>query len=162
MAKIKTLSGAPADFHIPITVHELDGSEAEIIFTLKGRTLRDWHPMAVKRMTEDANMMIDAAEERDKLTEAMGDGDGGEDAQPKRKKAAKTKRLEFKEQEAQDVLQKGLARSAEIVLEVAVGWDLEDEFNAENLKVLCSRYPGVHQQLWEKYDARIRGNRLGN
>lgn len=161
MAKIKSLSGAPADFHIPVTVHELDGTGAEIIFTFKGRTLRDWHPMALKRMTEDANMMIDAAEEREKLAEATVGEAEAEEGQAKRKKT-KHKRLEYKEKEAHDVMQKGLARSAEIIQEVAIGWDLEDEFNEDNLKTLCARYPGVHQRAWEKYDARIRGNRLGN
>lgn len=160
MAKIKSLSGAPADFHIPITVRELDGSESEIIFAFKGRTLSDWHPMAIKRMTEDANAMIDAAEEREKLEGQAADTPDEAEEKPKRK--TKAKRLEYKEDEMTAAVQKGLARSAGILLEIAVGWDLEDEFTAENLQLLCSRYPGVHQQAWEKYDARIRGNRLGN
>ena len=160
MAKIKSLSGAPEDFHIPITVRELDGTESEIIFTFKGRTLREWHPMAVKRMTEDANAMIDAAEEREKLEGKA--ADTPDDAEEKPKRKTKAKRLEYKEDEMAAAVQKGLARAADILNSIAVGWDLEDEFNAENLQLLCSRYPGVHQSAWEKYDARIRGNRLGN
>lgn len=162
MAKIKTLSGAPADFHLPITVKELDGTENEIIFKMKGRTLREWHPVATKRMTEDANNIIAAAEEREaaeaKLKAASeSQADAQEDDAPK-----KLSRIEYDEDAANDVIQKGLGRATEIIMEVASGWDLDDEFSDENLATLCSRYPGVHQQIWEKYNERVRGNRLGN
>lgn len=152
--KIKTLSGAPADFHIPITVQELDGSEAEIIFTCKGRTLKDWHPVFVQQLTDDANNMIEAAETQEAAKTA---------SETKKKGEAKPqKRLEFNAAELEEAVQKGLSRAIEIIRKVAGGWDLEDEFSDANLEALTSRYPGVHQALWAKYDERIRGNRLGN
>jgi hypothetical protein len=53
-------------------------------------------------------------------------------------------------------------QTTEIIREVATGWDLDDEFTDANIAQLCSRFPGVHQKLWQAYDARIRGDRLGN
>lgn len=160
MAKIKSLVGNPPDFHLPITMQELDGSDAEFIFKCKGRTLRDWHPIAVKRMTADANAMLEAAEAR-AAADAKSD-EPATDSAPKVKSKAKTKRLEVTDAQMQEAVEKGLAGTTEIIREVACGWDLDDEFTDENIALMCSRYPGVHQRLWGQYDARIRGNRLGN
>lgn len=162
MAKVKSLVGNPADFHLPITMQELDGTDAEFVFTCKGRTLRDWHPLSVKRMTADANAMLDAVEARE-AAEAKNDEPAVDDVpKPKSKAKAKTKRIEVTDAQLQESVDKGLARTTEIIREVASGWDLDDEFNDENIGLMCSRYPGVHQRLWEQYDARVRGNRLGN
>lgn len=161
--KIKSLSGNPADFHLPIIARALDGTEMEVIFTFKGRTLKDWHPIATKRMTDDANHMIAATEEREDLGKqiqiAETDAEPAEGA-PKRKK--KSKRIEFDESKANEAIDRNLRRSVEIIREVAAGWDLDDDFTDENLESLCSRYPGIHQEAWGKYDSRVRGNRLGN
>lgn len=159
MAKIKTLTGTPPAFDLDITMLELDGSDAEIGFKCLGRTLRDWHPVAVKRITDDANHMIEAAEARE--TEAAKKEAPQPEPAAKAKAKAKSKRLEVNAAEMQEAVEKNLSRSAEIIREVATGWDLDDEFSDENIKLMCATYPGVHQRLWEKYDARIRGDRLG-
>lgn len=161
--KIKSLSGNPADFHLPITARDLDGTEVEVIFTFKGRTLRDWHPLATKRLTDDANHMIAAAEEREDVEKQVqiteSDADPAEGT-TKRKK--KSKRIDFDEAKANESISSNLRRAVEIIREVATGWDLDDEFTDENLESLCSRYPGIHQEAWGKYNERVRGNRLGN
>jgi hypothetical protein len=157
MAKIKSLVGAPPEFHLPIALKDLDGSDAEVIFKCQGRTLRDWHPLAIKRITDDANAMLEVEEARDGL-EAKSDEPAA--GAPKRK--TKAKRFEVTGEELQQSIDKGLVQTTEIIREVATGWDLDDEFTDANLAQLCSRFPGVHQKLWQAYDARIRGDRLGN
>lgn len=165
MAKIKSLVGAPPEFHLPIALKDLDGSDAEVIFKCVGRTLQDWHPLSVKRLTDDGNAMAEVAEAYAAEAEAEAEKvEATEEAGPKRKSRAeaKSKLHEFSEEKAQAEINKGLARMAEIVREVATGWDLDDEFTDANIALLCSRFPGVHQKLWQAYDARIRGDRLGN
>lgn len=158
MAKIKSLSGNPADFHVPVVMKELDGkTDAEFIFTCKGRTLRDWHPMAVKRMADDANAMLDAAEAQKAAEEK-----DAEETAPAKKTKAKSARIKVTEADANKAIDEGLKRMVEIVRAVATGWDLDDEFSDENIEQACSMYPGIHQELWRKYDERIRGNRSGN
>lgn len=161
--KIKSLTGNPADFHLPITARDLDGTEVEVIFTFKGRTLRDWHPVATKRMTDDANRMISASEEREDLEKQIQIAEtDAEPAEGATKRKKKTKRIDFDESKANEAIDTNLRRSVEIIREVASGWDLDDDFTDENLESLCSRFPGIHQEVWGKYDSRVRGNRLGN
>lgn len=157
MAKIKSLVGAPPEFHLPVALKDLDGSDAEVIFKCVGRTLRDWHPLAIKRITDDANAMLEVEEAREG-PEVKSDEPAT--AAPKRK--TKAKRFEVSGEELQQSIDKGLVQTTEIIREVADGWDLDDEFTDANIALLCSRFPGVHQKLWQAYDARIRGDRLGN
>lgn len=158
MAKIKSLVGAPPEFHLPIALKDLDGSDAEVIFKCVGRTLRDWHPLAIKRITDDANAMLEVEEAREGL-EAKSDEPAA--AAPQKRKT-KAKRFEVSDEDLQQSIDKGLVQTTEIIREVATGWDLDDEFTEPNIALLCSRFPGVHQKLWQAYDARIRGDRLGN
>lgn len=169
MAKIKTLTGNPADFPLPIKVHELDGTEAEIILTFKGRTLRDWHPIAVKQMTDDANNLLAAENAQQEARESSEAGANGaesaadEEAKRKpRKKSEKLKPMEFDPAAVEETMKTGLKRSTDVIRLLANGWDLDIEFSDANIELLCTTYPGVHQTAWAEYDRRIRGNRLGN
>lgn len=144
MAKLTKLAGAPANFPLEVEVQDLSGSPVEVGFICIGQTLRDWHPVAVRRAADDANHALDAA-----ATVKAQTDDGGE-------------RLVVNEADVAAGLDKGMQRMVAIIREVANGWDLEDEFSDENIAVLCSKFPGVHQLLWVKYDRRIRGDRLGN
>jgi hypothetical protein len=148
--KLKTLSGDPEDFFIPITVVNLSGKELEIIFKCQGRTLKDWHPIFAQQLTDDANNIIDAETAKD---EAKAEDDT---------KKKKQKRLEFNSAELDEAVNKGLGKTVAIIRKVAVGWDLEDEFSDVKLEELSAKFPGTHQKLWAEYDSRIRGNRLGN
>lgn len=150
MAKLINLDEAPENFELTITTKNLKGADVEISFTCRGRTLRDWHPIAIRRMAEDANQSIDAAEKA-----KDGNGPAPADETPRR-------RVVVSDVEVQEGIERGLGQMSEIIGEVAVGWGLSNEYNAANLATLCSKFPGVHQQLWAKYDARIRGDRLGN
>lgn len=43
----------------------------------------------------------------------------------------------------------------EAVLDMAAGWELEDEFNAENVNELLSNYLGAFDAIFEKYLAEV-------
>ena len=52
--------------------------------------------------------------------------------------------------------------NAEAVMDVASGWELTDEFNAENINKLCNNYMGAAYAIAQTYFAEIRQARLGN
>lgn len=147
MAKLTTLAGSPGDFELTVKTKNLQGIDVEIPFTCIGRTLREWHPISLKRMAVDANSAIDAADKAEK---------------PAGKKSDKPERVVLDEAKIQSGIDAGMKQMTDVIKEAASGWDLDDEFNDANLDTLCSKFPGIHQDLWRQYDARIRGDRLGN
>lgn len=48
------------------------------------------------------------------------------------------------------------------VLDVVVGWELEDEFNRENVERLCNNYPGSGLVIVSAYLDELRGARVKN
>lgn len=50
----------------------------------------------------------------------------------------------------------------ESVLECVVGWDLDDEFNAENVARLCQNYLGAPGAISQAYATELFQRRLGN
>ena len=54
------------------------------------------------------------------------------------------------------------ATDAEAVMQMALGWDLDDEFNAENVERLCDNYPGAGTAIFVGYLAELRGARAKN
>jgi len=51
---------------------------------------------------------------------------------------------------------------AEAVLEMAEGWELEDEFSTDNIRVLLSNYMGAFQAILDTYMKELTQARLGN
>lgn len=51
---------------------------------------------------------------------------------------------------------------ADIILLVASGWELEDEFNAHNLRVLADNYMAAAVEVFYEYTRALNGARLGN
>lgn len=54
------------------------------------------------------------------------------------------------------------ATDVESVLDVVVGWELEDEFNRENVERLCNNYPGSGLVIVSAYLDELRGARVKN
>ena len=54
------------------------------------------------------------------------------------------------------------ASAAEVVLDCVVSWDLDDELTAENVKLLCKRYPQAGHQIIHQYLRDLAGIRQGN
>lgn len=51
---------------------------------------------------------------------------------------------------------------AELVMEIAEGWELDDEFNAENCARLCDNYAGAGQAIVLGYLEELSGHRAKN
>lgn len=159
--KLTTLSGKPADFSLMITAHELDGSEVKIPLIGIGRTTLDWQPISLARIESDTNTLIEQEEKLEaekikaaKEEQACKDAESG--------KSAKRKRMKMPHAEIAKSTEQGIKSAIAMVREVASGWELDDEFSDENITKLVTRYPGVSFKLWQEYDSRIKGNRLGN
>lgn len=50
----------------------------------------------------------------------------------------------------------------EALLDCVLGWDLDDEFNAENVKRFCDTYHSGAYAVVSAYRAELRGNRAKN
>ena len=51
---------------------------------------------------------------------------------------------------------------AETIIDCAVSWDLDDEFNAANVKAFCNNYPGGAYAIVRGYMGELRGQRAKN
>lgn len=51
---------------------------------------------------------------------------------------------------------------AEVVMDIASGWDLEDAFSKENVDILTQNYLGAARAIIEKYLSELTQARLGN
>ena len=51
---------------------------------------------------------------------------------------------------------------ADFIMKLATGWDLEEEFNAENAAELVSLYPGAALALTGSYLSALAGQRVKN
>jgi hypothetical protein len=63
-------------------------------------------------------------------------------------------------------LAEALARTSEanadMILQIAEGWDLEHEFNHANVAQLCDELPGVAMAIINDYRMAVAEGRLGN
>ncbi len=51
---------------------------------------------------------------------------------------------------------------AQIIMDCAMGWDLDDEFTVENAERLCSTYAGAGREFVNVYLDELRGARAKN
>lgn len=53
-------------------------------------------------------------------------------------------------------------KNAEYILQVATGWDLDEEFNLANVQQMCDELPGLALLIIEHYRRACTEGRLGN
>lgn len=56
----------------------------------------------------------------------------------------------------------GEASNTDFVKFIASGWDLEEEFNDENIKELCDLFPSIPMKIPAEYYQALAGNRTKN
>lgn len=67
-----------------------------------------------------------------------------------------------KSSEIQELYQKEGIKDPEFITSIASGWDLDDEFNEENAKLLIEYYPGAALALMGAYLGALAGQRVKN
>jgi hypothetical protein len=79
---------------------------------------------------------------------------------------AKIKAVPKTDDEVALSLAEALARTsdanADMILQIAEGWDLEHEFNHANVAQLCDELPGVAMAIINDYRMAVAEGRLGN
>lgn len=58
--------------------------------------------------------------------------------------------------------EEGTASDVALIMSIATGWDLDDEFNEENVARLCDAYPRAAGAIAIKYARELVGVREGN
>lgn len=51
---------------------------------------------------------------------------------------------------------------AEVIMDIASGWELDDAFDKDNIETLCENYLGAARAVIEKYLSELTQARLGN
>lgn len=54
------------------------------------------------------------------------------------------------------------ASDVDTLMDVVVGWDLDDAFNRDNVERLCNAYPGAAREVLAQYARELSGIRQGN
>lgn len=67
-----------------------------------------------------------------------------------------------KASEIQELYQRENNKDVDFIKEIACGWDLEDEFNDENVQLLVDYYPGSALALMGSYLGALAGQRVKN
>lgn len=65
-------------------------------------------------------------------------------------------------EEIQEIYAREKVTDAQFITELATGWDLEEEFNEENIETLIRYYPGVALALTQNYIKALAGQRAKN
>lgn len=65
------------------------------------------------------------------------------------------------EPESTDAAEKG-PRDADLIMDIASGWDLADAFDAKSVEKLTQRYMGAAQAIFNVYMAELTGARAKN
>lgn len=62
--------------------------------------------------------------------------------------------------EVQELYRKEGVKDFDFIMNIATGWDLEEEFNHENAKLLVDYYPGSALALVQSYLGALAGQRV--
>ncbi len=70
------------------------------------------------------------------------------------------------EEDVKFSLESALAKTrdtnASYIREIALGWNLDEEFNVENIRQLCDEVPGAALAIIDSYRVAVSEGRLGN
>lgn len=138
VTSLKSLGGAAPEFRLPVTIPTLGGEEITISFTARALRKTEWATL------RDALAKPASAEESATETEA--------EAEP-----GPAPKFSFR-----SFVDGDMKKAADLLLKFATGWDLEDDFGAENLVEMEDRYGGSLSAVVTAYDAAIFHGRLGN
>ena len=157
---LKSISGPVAPFKVPVDVIDLNGNELVINFTGIPRARDEWMPIGQK-------IMNDRLEKAKKAMEDAPIDDPELKLETKEQIAAQRKKRvkELTEMQKRDLAKEykgSVAEQIEEVLQVAQGWELDDEFNKVNLTNVEGRFPGCLRELVEKYGRVVNGERVKN
>lgn len=154
MAKLVIGKDAPKSFPVPVSVPTPSG-DAQIQFEMKHLTSTEWATLREKH-TETISAAVQALfdEQRKKAEEAY--------SSTKPKKATEDEKEAAITALLKPVKESELARlrsesSAEMLLKIAISWDLSAPMDKKNLQDMCDRYPGSAEAVFKAYNETREG-----
>lgn len=150
--RLKSIAAPTGTFPVEITVRDLCGVEGTIVFDCFARTQTGW--------SRERGELFAQATERQKSREAKakaakaargGEGADEDEGAP-----------DIDPAQLEQVFSERIRGDASMVLKVAKGWELDDDFTLEQISALEDTYPGAINDLLNKYSEKIHGARLGN
>lgn len=141
--KLKSLAdGQAVTFPLTLQLKRLDGALLELTLTMKAHGKRAWSAIKDKFY---ADLRADAAART--AAEEGKDADAAE--------LDETATLASR-------VGRSIENDARLVLQIAKGWDVDDEFTAESLEELEDRFGGALGEIVTRYDRAIYQGQLGN
>lgn len=149
MAKLVIGKEAPKSFPVAVSVPTPSG-DAQILFEMKHLTSTEWATLREKHTeTIGAAVQVLFDAQRKKAEDAY--------AATKPKKATDDEKEAAINALLKPVKESELARlrsesSAEMLLKIAISWDLAAPMNKANLQDMCDRYPGSAEAVFTAYN----------
>ena len=154
--KLKTLAkGQAASFPLTIPLQRLDGVPLQLTVTFAAHGKRAWSKIKDEfyaQLRADAAARV-AAEDTPAVT--IEHLDGTTETVDAITEADDTHTLAGR-------VGKAIANDAQLVLQIAKGWDLEDPFTTESLEDLEDQFGGALTAMVNAYDRAIYQGQLGN
>jgi len=167
---LKRLGTQAPTFDLPVTISKLDGGQVKLQINCKALRKTEWAKLrdANHRSILEAVLKRnpgDPAEQEEKAGEAATEppadaADAPVDAPPEAGIDTALDDILSRGHEAN--VREGLGRDANLILQFATGWDLEDTFDGENLQLLEDEYGGSMIAILLAYETAIYQGRLGN
>lgn len=173
---LKRLGGQAPEFDMPVDIKKLDGTPARLTLRCKALKKREWGAIKDKRQREAVEATLDASDA------AAGAAAPAPAASAKASRKSKSKESPAPEVEVpadaaglRDVVLRTLEENSivgavnealkidtALVLNFAIGWELEDEFNADALCTLEDEFAGALEAAMNAYDRAIFRGHVGN
>lgn len=147
--RLKSITAPTGTFPVEITVRDARGAEGVITFDCIARTQTAWSRERDSLFAQAQAQRKERASDNEDKT-ATGDKEG----------VAPEPELETAQLEK--LVSGRLKLDADIVLRIAKGWDLDNDFNTDSFAALEDAYAGAIIDLVNEYSKKIHGNRLGN
>ena len=148
--RIKSIAAPTGTFVVEVNVSDLNGNAGVIGFDCISRTQTAW--------SRERGELFAQATARQKEREAK----AAKAADVVAADDAPAPEPEFDPTQLEKMFIERIAGDAEMVLKIAKGWDLEDDFNQERIAAMEDAYPGAISELMSEYSKKIHGARTGN
>lgn len=169
---LKRLGAQAPEFDLPVDIQKLDGTPARLVLRCKALRKTEWAAIKDARQREliestldtkvaaeaDAVAASDKAPKRGRKKAADATDDTPKDANALREVVLRT----FDENSLVGAVNDALKADAALVLKFAIGWELEDEFNEQNLGALEDEFAGAMETAINAYDRAVFRGQVGN
>lgn len=164
VTKLKRLGSQAPTFTLPVDIAKLNGRNHRVVFQCKALRKSEWAKLRDdhQRATMEAVLGGEPA-----ATEVPGDApDDGVDGEAQVQQESQSPLADaldnILKRGHEANVREGLERDAAVVMAFATGWDLEDDFNADNLQAMEDEFGGSLGAVLMAYNVAIYQGRLGN